>query len=121
MNATRCIGLLKKEWILMSHWFYATVAGALKVALDASMLKTLLSNIDATLTSPGTISVIGSAATILLGQSVRQTDDIDVWADASQIRFDALQAASEAAGVTYDPTGEFPRAKRSARSGAGVC
>jgi hypothetical protein len=79
------------------------------VALDATKLKALLSDIDANLTSPGTICVIGSAATILLGQSERQTDGIDVWADASQIAFDALQAASEAAGVTYDPKGEFPR------------
>ena len=79
------------------------------MALDASKLKILLSDIDAKLTSPGTICVIGSAATILLGQLARQTDDIDVWADASQIAFDALQAASEAAGVTYDPKDAFPR------------
>lgn len=79
------------------------------MALDARELKRLLSDIDAKLTSPGTICVIGSAATILMGQPARQTDDIDVWAAASEIAFDALQAASESAGVTFDPKDAFPR------------
>ncbi len=79
------------------------------MSLDAHSLKQLLTDIDARLTSPGTICVIGSAATILMGQPSRQTDDIDVWKDGSQIAFDALQAASEAAGVTFDPKDAFPR------------
>ena len=67
-----------------------------------------MSDIDAKLTSPGTICVIGSAATILMGQTARQTDDIDVWADASQIALRALQQACESAGVTFDPKDAFP-------------
>jgi len=78
------------------------------MALDADELKTLLAKIDARLRRPGTICLIGSAATILLGQVSRQTDDIDVWADASQIGLDELRLAAEAAGLASDPKDEFP-------------
>ena len=79
------------------------------MALDTNELKDLLAKIDANLRQTGSICLIGSGATILLGQSTRQTDDIDVWAGASHVVLDELRRASEAAGLTFDPQDELPR------------
>lgn len=79
------------------------------MALDGKELRDLLHGIDANLASPGRICLIGSGATILLGQPARQTDDIDVWARASRVALDQLRAAAEAAGLGFDPGDEFPK------------
>lgn len=78
------------------------------MALDGKELSSLLRRIDENLDSPGTICLIGSGATILLGQPVRQTDDIDVWARASRVALDDLRRAVEASGLGFDPKDEFP-------------
>ena len=78
------------------------------MAVDRKELKALLSKIDANLSSPGTICLIGSGATILLGQVSRQTDEIDVWTRASRVAMDDLRQVSETAGLGFDPKEEFP-------------
>ena len=79
------------------------------MALDATTLKGLLRDIDGNLSAPTRICLIGSGATILLGQTARQTDDIDIWAVASDFTFDLLQDAVEKAGIAFDPTEIFPK------------
>lgn len=71
-------------------------------------LKALLQRIDANLTSEQMVCLIGGAATILLGQPSRATEDIDVWANASRIDVPSLKHATEAAGLTFDPKYDFP-------------
>jgi hypothetical protein len=83
--------------------------GSGKMALDADQLKNLLAEIDRHLASPATLCLIGSGATILLGQSARQTDDIDVWARASRVAVTDLRRAALAAGFDFDPRTERPR------------
>lgn len=79
------------------------------MALDGKEFSILLRRIDVNLKTPGTICLIGSGATILLGQPTRQTDDLDVWARASRISIEALRQAVEASGLSFDPKEEFPR------------
>jgi hypothetical protein len=78
------------------------------MALDGKALPTLLSKIDANLQSHGTICLIGSRATILLGQPARQTDDLVVWARASRVTLDDFRRAVEASGLGFDPKDKFP-------------
>ena len=78
------------------------------MALDGKELSSLLRRIDANLASPATICLIGSGATILLGQPTRQTDDIDVWARASRATLEDLRRAVEASGLGFDPLEAFP-------------
>lgn len=78
------------------------------MALDGKELVSLLRQIDAHLKSPGTICLIGSGATIMLGQTGRQTDDIDVWASASRIGWEELRQAVAAVGSGFDPKDMFP-------------
>lgn len=78
------------------------------MSLDRKELEILLARIDANLAVLGTICLIGSGATILLGQTTRQTDDIDVWAYASRFALDKLKLAVEAAGLGFDPKEELP-------------
>lgn len=77
--------------------------------LDRKELELLLIKIDTNLSVPGTICLIGSGATILLGQAARQTEDIDVWARASRVALDKLKVAVEAAGLGFDPKEELPK------------
>jgi len=79
------------------------------MALDADQLKDLLAAIDRHLVAPASICLIGSGATILLGQLARQTDDIDVWARASRVSLADLRQAAVAAGCDFDPRDERPR------------
>ena len=79
------------------------------MALHDAALKDLLHQIDANLSVPGRICLIGSGATILLGQAARQTDDIDMWTIASDIPLDHLQQAVEASGIAFDPKDAFPQ------------
>ncbi len=78
------------------------------MALNRDAIRELLEKLDASLTDPATICLIGSSATILLGQEARQTEDVDVWARASIVKVRELEAACEAAGLTFDPKDEFP-------------
>ena len=78
------------------------------MALDGKALPNLLRRIDANLESTGTICLIGSGATILLGQPARQTDDVDVWGRASRVALDDLRRAVEASGLGFDPKDAFP-------------
>lgn len=78
------------------------------MGVDERELKALLEKIDAGLDTEQTICLIGSGATILLGQPMRRTDDIDVWAQASRIASPSFRVAIEGAGIDYDPKSEFP-------------
>jgi len=77
------------------------------MVIDRKELDFLLATIDANLAVPGTICLIGSSATILLGQTARQTKDIDVWERASHVTRDNLRLAVEAAGLAFDPKEEL--------------
>ena len=78
------------------------------MSLDGKSLDAIFRRIDENLASPGTICLIGSGATILLGQVARQTEDIDVWAKACRVAMGEFRRAVEAAGVGFDPKDEFP-------------
>ena len=78
------------------------VAGTARVRLDHAGLTTLLERLDTAMTEPGTLCLIGSGATILLGQHVRQTDDIHVWKQASTMHWPSFSAACAASGLTFD-------------------
>jgi len=79
-----------------------------KMAIDKAELKALLEKIDSGLDSEQTICLIGSGATILLGQEARATEDLDVWAQASRISVPSFRVAIEEAGMEFDPKDEFP-------------
>lgn len=78
--------------------------------LDVSRLKDVLARMDAALDEPVTLCLIGSGATILMGQPNRSTDDIDAWARASLFREDKVKRAAEAVGLTWDPKDEIATA-----------
>jgi hypothetical protein len=78
--------------------------------LNLKNIKSLLVGIDKNLNEAASLCLIGSAATILLGQPKRTTEDIDAWAKASLFREAALSEAVEKAGLSYDPREEFPKA-----------
>lgn len=78
------------------------------MTINQRELKSLLERIDANLTSEQTICLIGSGATILLGQPSRATEDLDVWLNASKIDVPMLKHATEAAGLSFDPKYDFP-------------
>ena len=59
-------------------------------------------------TSGDLSAFVSSGATILLGQTTRQTDDIDVWAIACRITLSDLRRAVELSGLGFDPKEEFP-------------
>jgi len=71
-------------------------------------LKKILDRIDDNLTEPQTICLIGSAASILMGQPDRGTEDIDVWSRASLLKERILRSAVEAAGLLFDPSDDEP-------------
>jgi hypothetical protein len=77
------------------------------MAVGEKELKTLLERIDAALDAPQTICLIGSGATILLGQPQRATDEVDVWAAASEIVIPSFRQALEGTGFAFDPKSEF--------------
>jgi hypothetical protein len=77
--------------------------------LNFQNLKDILARVDQNLEDKVTLCLIGSAATILMGQPKRTTEDIDAWAKASIFREAALSEAVEKAGLSYDPREEFPR------------
>lgn len=76
--------------------------------IDKAQLERLLSRIDSALSEEQTICLIGSAATILHGQTMRQTEDIDVWSPASMIQRNLLMRAVEKAGLKFDPREDEP-------------
>ena len=76
--------------------------------LDLESLRGVLERIDRNLKEDASVCLIGSAATILLGQPGRGTEDLDAWAHASRFREDALRSAVQAAGLAFDPKEEFP-------------
>jgi|GEM_PF-359211 hypothetical protein len=76
--------------------------------LDRDGVLRVLERIDANLDDDVRLCLIGSGATILLGQPARGTEDLDVWARASRFREEALRRAVRSAGLDYDPRGEFP-------------
>ncbi len=71
-------------------------------------VRDVLERMDRNLEEDASVCLIGSAATILLGQPGRGTDDLDAWARASRFREEALRSAVEAAGLAFDPKEEFP-------------
>jgi hypothetical protein len=79
------------------------------MSLNGKTLGALLARIDGNLTAPATICLIGSGATIMLGQPARQTDDIDVWAQASRFSLHDLRVAAETAGMGFDPRDAYPQ------------
>lgn len=76
--------------------------------INKEQLERLLDRIDSNLSEPQTICLIGSSATILHGQTLRQTEDIDVWSPASKIQRNLLMKAVESAGLKFDPTEDDP-------------
>ena len=78
------------------------------MGIDEKELKALLERIDGGLDTEKTICLIGSGATMLLGQPARGTGGIDIWAEASKITAPAFRVAIEGAGLQYDPKAEFP-------------
>jgi hypothetical protein len=76
--------------------------------LDRDGVLRVLARIDTNLDDEVRLCLIGSGATILLGQPARGTEDLDVWARASRFREEALRRAVRSAGLDYDPSGEFP-------------
>lgn len=78
--------------------------------MDVSKLRDVFARMDLALDEPATLCLIGSGATILMGQPHRMTEDLDAWARASRFREDKVRRAAEAAGLTWDPRDEFPAA-----------
>lgn len=70
-------------------------------------IENLLTQIDQNLNSNVTICLIGSGATILLGQQSRSTEDLDVWKEASLLS-DEFKTAVQNCGLSYNPTDEYP-------------
>lgn len=75
--------------------------------IEKGFLEELLADIGDHLTTPTVICVVGSSASILLGQPERQTPDIDVWGPQSDFDVMGLKRACEAAGLLFDPRGEL--------------
>ncbi|WP_332714362.1 DUF6036 family nucleotidyltransferase [Pelagibacterium mangrovi] len=71
-------------------------------------IKALLEKLDDSLETPQTICLIGSIALILMGHAERNTQDIDVWAQASDFDEIAMRHAAENAGLLYNPLDEIP-------------
>lgn len=78
--------------------------------LDLESLRGVLELIDRHLEGEVRLCLIGSGATILLGQPDRGTEDLDAWARASRFGEAELRRAVEKAGLGFDPRGEFPQA-----------
>lgn len=74
--------------------------------IDRNRLRDILASIGSSLTVPTKICLIGSGATLLMGQDDRQTPDIDVWKNRSSIDMIALKKACEDAGILFDPRSE---------------
>ncbi|MBF0306013.1 MAG: hypothetical protein HQL41_10255 [Alphaproteobacteria bacterium] len=75
--------------------------------IERGLLGDLLADIGGRLSAPTTICVVGSTASILLGQPERQTPDIDIWGPESDFDTIALKRACEQAGLLFDPRGEL--------------
>lgn len=71
-------------------------------------LRLIVERIDGGLGEEQTICLIGSAATILMGQQNRNTEDIDVWQRASRFQDRILRKAVEDAGLLFDPKDDEP-------------
>ena len=67
-----------------------------------------LTEIDRNLEEEQSICLIGSTASILLGQPNRNTEDIDVWSPASRIQARILKHAVEKAGMLFNPPEDEP-------------
>lgn len=76
--------------------------------IDRQELRQIVERIDQGLAEPQTICLIGSAASILMGQPNRNTEDIDVWSRASKLKEKILRKAVEDAGLLYNPTEDEP-------------
>ena len=76
--------------------------------IDAAKIKEVLDKVDAELAQAQTICVIGSTATILMGQPQRRTEDIDVWAKASIFDETQMREAATRAGLLFNPIEDEP-------------
>lgn len=65
-----------------------------------------LRKIAAGLKTPAKLTLMGAAPNILGGQPARTSIDLDVWKPTSQFDRDDLQAATEKAGLLFDPKSE---------------
>ncbi len=54
---------------------------------------------------PVQLCLIGSAACLFAGMELRTTEDLDIWQPKSDFDFSELKAASEKAGLSFNPTG----------------
>lgn len=79
--------------------------------IEKSVLEELFSDFGAKLSAPTTFCIVGSTASILLGQPDRQTPDIDIWEPQSDFDLTELKKACEAAGILFDPRGEIEPGK----------
>jgi hypothetical protein len=76
--------------------------------VGAAEIKKVFQRIDDHLGEDQSICVIGSTASILMGQLNRNTEDIDVWLPASGLRERIIRAAVEKSGLAYNPTDDEP-------------
>jgi hypothetical protein len=54
---------------------------------------------------PVQLCLIGSAACLFAGMELRATEDLDIWQIKSDFDLSELRAASEKAGISFNPTG----------------
>jgi hypothetical protein len=74
--------------------------------MNRQELKIIMQRIDAGIIEQQTICLIGSSASMMMGQQDRATEDIDVWSSASKYREAVLRRAVEDAGLLFDPRDE---------------
>ena len=71
--------------------------------IDRAALFHLFETLDDATKSKQTLCIIGAAAILANGHTLRQTQDIDVWRPASRLNDRDLARASKSAGVGFNP------------------
>lgn len=74
--------------------------------IERDAIEVLLANLGNHLSKPTILCVIGSTASIVMGQSSRQSSEISVWHPYSSFDAGDLKRACEEVGLIYDPKGE---------------
>ena len=75
--------------------------------IDRKRVEDLLCKLGNTLAKPARLTLIGSTASMIYGQSDRQTQDIDVWKPTSDFDTADLSSACKQVGLLYNPTGDI--------------
>lgn len=77
------------------------------MTIDRDYIRHIFDEIGRRLTSQTTICLIGSTPGIVLGQPERQSQDIDIWRDASDYDETEFRRVCVEVGVLFDPRGEI--------------